>query len=170
MATMTMEMPYQMHELDVAEGKVARVDAGLTFSQKMNLVLQVFFSLVHLTGAFRDAVQEQAKVIDVLQRPEAQELAPEQFAELAERVERLVDLNERMIPNARLIGFRPWHAYLAQLEDQSEHLAGIAETFRTACDEEELAILAGMAGEIEADYTHSDCLDVREESVGSVHA
>ena len=170
MATMAMGSPYQMRELMAAEVSVTRVDAGLTFSQKMNMVVQTCFSLVHLTGAFKDAVKGQATVIAALQCPEAQHLSKEQYAELAERIEHLVSINERMIPNARAIGFRPWHAHLAELEDQSDHLAGIAETFRIACDDEELAILAGMAGEIEADRSQDGCHDMTGETVGSMHA
>jgi hypothetical protein len=165
MAAMAMSMPYHMREFEVVEQKVTRVDAGLTFSQKMNIVVQTCFSLIHLTGAFHAAAQEQAELIGMLLQPEAQDLDPEQYGALAAKIEGLVASNERVITGALSIEFRPWAGYLAQMKDQSEHLAGIAESFRMACDDESLTILAEAAMEIESGY-----LDQSRKLVGTMHA
>ena len=170
MATMTMDMFCQVRELKVAEEKVSRVNAGLTFSQKMNMAMQAGFSLFLLTGAFRSAVREQDEVISLLTRPDVQDLGPQEFASLAESIERLVVSNQTVIESARSVGFRPWAANLALMEDQAEHLASIAESFRMACDEEALEILAGMAREVQTGPTYNGCFDSTRERIEPVHA
>lgn len=152
MATMAMSLPYRMKEFEVVEEKVTRVCAGLTFSQKMNQVVQAGFSLVHLTGAFHSAVQEQARLISMLLAPECQDLSEEQFAAVAGKIEKLVDTNERMVTAARCINFRPWKAYLDEMEDQSVHLSGIAESFHMAGDDEALSIFADTVRQISSGH------------------
>jgi hypothetical protein len=165
MATISVGLPQPVRELEVAKEKAIRVDAGLTFSQGMQSLVRMVFSSVHLTGAFRDMTKEQAKVIAMLQGPEIQRLTREQYAEVAELLEKLVELASHIIPKARSIGFPRWKPLLEIMEDQSEHLTSISETFRVACDDEELAILAEMAHSVGA-----DCGQMTGESVGSVHA
>lgn len=164
MATMTIGMPIPVRDFSRAEQKAIRADAGLTFSQEMRRIFRLLFSLIYLTGAFRDVISEQTKIIQKLQQPAFETLTPAQYAEMAERLEKLVSLNDGMIPRARSIGISHWKPLLDQMEDQSEHLAGIAESFRTACDDEELAILAEMASKIGV-----DCYHPTGDPVGSLH-
>lgn len=153
MAAMTLEMPNQMRQFDVVEQKVTRVSAGLTFSQAMNLLVQAAFSLINLTGAFHSAVIAQGSLIGSLLSDSAQDLSPEQYASMAEKIENIVRENETVITSAASIGFKPWATYLEQLKDQSEHLAGIAESFRMACDDESLTILASAAMEMQSGHS-----------------
>jgi hypothetical protein len=111
------------------------------------LVGQKRIYVVHLTRAFHEAVTEQGELINMLLDPRVQDLGPEQLNHIATKLERLVHINESIVDSATGFDFKPWKGYLATLSDQAEHLASIAESFRMACDDESLAVLAGLANQ-----------------------
>jgi hypothetical protein len=133
MATLAMCLPYE--ELESVETKIERVHAGLTFSQKMNLVVKACFSLVHLTGAFHEAVTGQAELIDVLLDPRVQGLQSGQLKNIACKLDHLVEVNYEVVQDAASFNFnKPWKGYLDTLSHQAERMAAIAESFHMGAD------------------------------------
>lgn len=128
----TMCLPIQT--LDIAERKIERVNAGLTFSQAMNLVVKTCFSVVHLTGAFHEAVTGQAALINALLDPRIHGLTPLQLGEIASKLDHLVRANEAVLEGSAKFNIRPWKSYLDTLAQQAEQISGIAESFHMSAD------------------------------------
>lgn len=154
MATVAMPISMQMREFSRVEGKVQRLSAGLTFSQGMMAFVSGLFSLVHLSGAFKSVVNEQAELIQMLGEQIVLDSDQATFAALAEKIEHVVRTNENVVAMALSLQFRPWEKSLEEMQNQSEHLESIAESFRMACDDESLDILADFARIVDSENSY----------------
>ncbi len=161
MTTMAVPMFGNSYQFELVEKKVQHVNAGITFVQGTNLVFRGILAMALVTKSLNTAVKLQSDLIDKLTGSSILDVPPHRLGALAGKIEQLVSVDRNVLESAPEVAFSYWQKQLARLEDQVEHLEGIAESFRMACDDEALGILAFIA---------KDMVNSPEQLVGALHS
>jgi hypothetical protein len=140
-----------MNEIEIVEQNVTFVSSGLNIAEKMDVVRRICFSLVTLTLAFRQTAKEQGKLIDILRDQRSIGLSPTQSLDVAQKIDHLLSLNDRLILNSKSVNFPLWESYLQTIEGQYEVLDSLAETFRMRADEEFRNHVSALVQEAESE-------------------
>jgi len=163
MATMTLPA---FVALRAVEDNTRFVDSGLSMAERMQVARRICFSLVTLTLAFRQQVQEQDYLISLLQDDRVQDFTMAQFSDMAERLDHTVALNQCILANAEKIKFRLWHDSMEKIAVQTERLDSLAESFRMSAS---AAMHAHVSDLVEKAPDFSDATNNWRDFVATLH-
>lgn len=139
----TMSVPMSSFDIRVVEisQDVTFVKLGVSFANKMSFVYRLAYKAVALTYALKQTLEKQGEFIDMLNGPMGLNLSHAQLADMAEKIEHLVGLNDALLDSAAP-RFPPWTELFVTLRNQRDNLESIAESYRCAADFECESLLA----------------------------
>ena len=133
MATMAMpNIPFDV-QMDELLEDVTFIRLGLNIANRMSLLGRLTYKTFTLIYAFKIAVKKQSELIDILNGPAIQELSGVHLATLAEKIERLVEMNDAVLAGSPT-RFVPLSESFQALESQRDQLESIAESYRCAAE------------------------------------
>jgi hypothetical protein len=142
MATMATTIGYAGDiQFQDVEDAVDFVRAGVRLTNRAGMVVRLICKAVVFNQALALIIEKQATLIDRLNGPKPQGLGQAVLADLADRIEHLVKLDDELLDSIYPGKYEMWNEKLVKIAHQRDTLESIAESFRMACDFEAQTLL-----------------------------
>jgi hypothetical protein len=169
MASLAIQIPgVGILNFDEVEQDVTLVDRGVRFANRLSTIGRLLFKAAALTCVFHMTVQKQGELVAALMRIQGRAVDEAILVELADRIEKLVALNDELL-TAAPARFAPWRGYFLTIAQQRESLDSMVETFRMGADHHVRECIAALATQAEAESSEEAAESDWREFVASLH-